>query len=234
MKKILLAATMLSGFAVAANAADLRTTSPAAVPAVAPMAGNWSGFYVGMHAGWTGIDGRVLNTGTPGALSSTTNRSSLNWGFLAGANFQMQQLVLGLEADIGFPGHRIANDAFANTDGAGVTLSQRYGMDWNAHIRARAGLAMGQFMPFIAAGLSLGQERFANIAMTGDRTRTAVGYTLGVGADFMFTRNWIGRIEYIYDDFGARSAFAAVAPGVGTLSTRPTANTVRAAIMYKF
>ena len=234
MKKILLAATMLSGFAVAANAADLRTTSPAAVPAVAPMAGNWSGFYVGMHAGWTGLNGNQWITNVPNPGSSGVNRGQFNWGFLAGVNFQMQQLVLGLEADVGFPGHRIATDAFTAPVAGNFNLSQRYGMDWNAHVRARAGFALGQFMPFVSAGVAFGQERIANVFMTGDATRTALGYTVGVGADFMFTRNWIGRVEYMFEDYGSRTTIGATPAGVGTFSTRPTANTVRAALMYKF
>lgn len=233
MKKILLAATMLSGFAVAANAADLRTTSPAAVPAVAPMAGNWSGFYVGMHAGWTGLNGNQWNVSSPIQGSSSVNRGQFNWGLLAGVNFQMQQLVLGLEADVGFPGTRNALDAFTGGPAA-VNITQGYGMDWNAHVRARAGLAMGQFMPFVSAGVAFGQERLGNAFMTAISTRTALGYTVGVGADFMFTRNWIGRVEYLFEDYGSRTVIGGTTAGIGTVSTRPTANTVRAALMYKF
>lgn len=256
MKKLLLATTVLAGFASAATAADLRT-APAAVPAIAPMVVNWTGFYVGAHAGWLGSNHNTAVINLPGVGTDnafgTYTRSGFNGGLYAGYNFQMQQLVLGVEADIGFgPGATVTSPSLAfATAGGGNIGGTRDGLNWNGHLRARAGWAIGQFMPFIAAGLAFGEQRLGNVVTAGSnpvgatlfgpRTISRTGYSIGAGADFMFTRNLVGRIEYIFDDYGSNSgglgAFDANAFGAGltgTVRSRLTTSTVRAGLAYRF
>jgi outer membrane immunogenic protein len=261
MKKLLLASTMLVAISAAANAADLRT-SPAAIPAVAPMAvGNWGGFYVGAHAGWLGsnhvtrvdgLAGGALVAGTD-AFSASYTRSGFNGGLYAGFNFQMQQLVLGVEADVGFgPGSSVTSPSLNFLNAAGGNIGgTRDGLNWNGHLRARAGWALGQFMPYVAVGLALAEQRLGNVitvgstptsaTLFGPRTISRTGYSLGVGGEFMFTRNILGRIEYIFDDYGTNTgglgAFDANVFGAGAtgnVRSRLTTNTVRAGLAYKF
>jgi outer membrane immunogenic protein len=255
MKIFLLASTILVGLTAAASAADLRT-SPAAIPAVAPMAvGNWGGFYVGAHAGWIGATNNVLINGFAGGrdgFSGESLRGGFNGGLYAGFNFQMQQIVLGVEADVGFgPGGTVSGTNIRNFNPLVVGLgSTRDGFSWNGHLRARAGYALGQFMPYVAAGLAFGEQRFGHIVsgtnvglgatLFNTRNISRTGYSLGVGGEYMFTRNIIGRIEYIYDDFGSATfatnadpAFAAAGLN-GNVRSRLTTNTVRAGLAYKF
>jgi outer membrane immunogenic protein len=253
MKKLLLASTMLFAVTAAASAADLRT-SPAAIPAVAPMVvGNWGGFYVGAHAGWLGSNHNLLINGFAGGgdgFGGSYTRSGFSGGLYAGANFQMQQIVLGLEADFGFgPGATVSAASVNNFNAANVNLGGlREGLSWNAHLRARAGLALGQFMPYISAGLAIAEQRIGDIVnapglgatLFGTRNVSRTGYSLGVGGEFMFTRNILGRIEYIFDDYGS-ATFAtspdpasAIAGASGTVRSRLTTSTVRAGLAYKF
>ena len=257
MKKLLLASTMLVAFTAAASAADLRT-SPAAIPAVAPMAvGNWGGFYVGAHAGWLGSNHSTLVNNFAGlgagqdGFFGTYTRSGFNGGLYAGFNFQMQQLVLGLEADVGFgPGATVTSPSIPGLNAAAANLGGvRDGLNWNGHLRARAGLALGQFMPYVSAGLALAEQRLGNVVTAGStpgsvtlfgpRTVSRTGYSLGVGGEFMFTRNILGRIEYIFDDYGSNTgglgANDPVFAGVtGNVRSRLTTNTIRAGLAYKF
>lgn len=244
MKKILLASTMLVGLATAASAADFGSPPP-------PISANWTGFYVGAHAGWLGTTNSVrINqfVGGGDGFNLTADRSGFNGGLFAGYNLQMQQIVLGLDADIGFgPGATVGNSTFTviNAVGGTGTVGVRAGLNWNAHLRARAGLALGQFMPFFAAGLALSEERVGHVVRAGDaitstivgtRTVSRTGYSLGVGGEFMFTRNMIGRLEYIFDDYGAVSFASNPGPGINASTTRSrlTTNTARAGLSYRF
>lgn len=260
MKKLLIASTMLVSLSVTAFAADLRT-SPSAIPAVAQMAvGNWTGFYAGAHAGWLGSSHNTFvgdfggaAIGGTDAIIASYSRSGFNGGLYGGLNVQMQQLVLGLEADIGFgPGAKVTSPSlpFSNSNGGAANAGGvRDGLNWNGHVRTRVGFAMGQFMPFIAAGLAFGEQRIGNVVtpattagatLFSTRNIMRYGYSLGAGAEFMFTRNLIGRVEYLFDDYGS-SRFgidvdqASALNGItGNARTRLTSSTVRAGIGYKF
>jgi outer membrane immunogenic protein len=258
MRLLLLASTMFVGVATAASGADLRT-APAAIPAIAsPIAMNWTGFYVGAHAGWLGSNHSTFVGNFTGAGAGQDNalgvytRSGFNGGLYVGYNFQIQQVVLGLEADIGFgPGATVSSPSmpFLTANNVANAGGVRDGLNWNGHLRARAGYAMGQIMPYIAVGLAFAEQRLGNVVtggstpttatLFGPRTLSRTGYSLGAGVEFMFSRNLIGRVEYIYDDYGSNSSALATDPiafpGIsGTVRSRLTTSTVRAGLAYRF
>lgn len=252
MKKLLLATTIIAGFTATATAADLRS-APAPVASLAPTAMNWTGFYVGAHAGWIGSNHFNVIGQFPGGTDGFTmsyTRSGFNGGLYAGYNFQIQQVVLGLEGDIGFgPGATVGRHSINSFTAGAAPLQVNYrdGLNWNGHLRARAGLALGQFMPYVAAGLALAEQRGGSIVAPGTafgatvvstRSVSRSGYSLGVGGEFMFSRNILGRIEYIYDDFGSISVASNPDPASSipqsTTRSRVTTNTVRAGLAYRF
>ena len=241
-RKLVLAAAFAAMPAITAHAADLA--SPHVVTA-APIAATWTGFYVGAHVGGQSTNGRFMGR-VDGAFTNAAfadmQRSTVAWGALAGYNFQMRELVLGVEADIAAGGSPTGVDNMISAPFNGVSApTQRHGIDWSGRLRARAGIALGNFMPFLAAGYAFGSERFFSMRtqptpLIADRTRTVGGFSLGVGFEVMVTSNIILRAEYIRDDFGGRSAFRGTNPafpGV-TMSTMPTMDSYRAAIAYKF
>jgi outer membrane immunogenic protein len=241
-RKLVLAGALAATPTLVAHAADL--SGPRVVTA-APIAATWSGFYVGAHVGGQSTTGnfaaRIDGPFTNGSFAGM-QRSTVAWGALAGYNFQMRELVLGVEADIAAGGSSTAVDNMISSAFNGVAgPTQRHGIDWSARLRARAGIALGGFMPFIAAGYAIGSERFFSMRaqptpLLADRTRTVGGFSLGAGFEVMVTPNIILRAEYIRDDFGGRSAFRGTNPafpGV-TISTMPTMDSYRAAIAYKF
>ena len=128
MKKILLSTVALMGLTVAAGAADLprRTVAPIA-PIVAVPVFTWTGFYVGVNAGygWGNNNNDAANSniyflpagsvlgspGTNGVLVTqqafgANNRDNDEGGFVGGAqigyNMQFGAFVAGFEADLQF------------------------------------------------------------------------------------------------------------------------------------
>lgn len=135
MRKLLLGSVALLALTCAAGAADLAYK--AAPHAIAP-ATDWSGFYVGLEAGYgwgnntfdTNLDGaNVFPTGpagiqnTPFAFSGTGSANSNGWlaGGFFGAQKQYGGWVFGIEGDIDATGMR---NSFRSDVTAPQTLNQ--------------------------------------------------------------------------------------------------------------
>jgi opacity protein-like surface antigen len=94
------AASILSS--VSALAADLPARAPVAPIAYVP-AFSWTGFYLGGALGWIETNPEyttgALVLGTPFIVSSASSKNGLSYGILSGYNYQMGQVVLGVEGD---------------------------------------------------------------------------------------------------------------------------------------
>src|SRR5215210_3500901 len=122
MKKILLSSVALLGLSAAAVAADLPSRRVAPAPYVAVPVFTWTGFYVGVNAGYGFSDNDRNGLGAfqavPGSLSGTYNAANFagtvtqgaldrdNSGFVGGGqigyNYQIGHFVIGIEADLQF------------------------------------------------------------------------------------------------------------------------------------
>jgi outer membrane immunogenic protein len=118
MKKLLLSSVALLGLATASFAADLPSRR-APAPYVAVPVFTWTGFYVGINAGYGFSDGNRNGLGSyttssifdvsptaafrPGTVISNGAGNSNNDGFVGGGqvgyNYQMGNFVIGIEAD---------------------------------------------------------------------------------------------------------------------------------------
>ena len=154
-------------------------------------------------------------------------------------NHQIDAWVFGLEGEGG--GNTARETVNFVSLGSGLPESQQLKSTYDARIRGRIGYAFGQVMLFAAGGVTFSDESMTLTHTTTGQTPFTVrndltGWNVGVGLDYAFTRNWIGRIEYIHDDFG-RTTFGFGVPSAGQFTDRTTSvrdDTVRAAIMYKF
>jgi len=205
MKKLLLATTALVAFAAGAQAADLGVRrAPVAAAVVAP-AFNWTGFYAGANIGLG-----IANTNYNALLGIPGSGSGLVAGVQAGYNWQVNNFVLGLEADFGYFGVR-RTGAF----GLGSTLTWR--TQWDASLRARAGLAVDRTLLYVTGGVG-----FADIGTRGQlaglavvnfaQTQTRVGFQVGAGIEHALTQNWTVRAEYLYGNYGSKVLAGAAAP----------------------
>jgi outer membrane immunogenic protein len=216
MKRVFLSGVALAALVGSASAADIprrmaverQVTAPVAY--VAP-AYNWTGFYVGLNAGWGwAADG----DGSGGLIGGTL-----------GYNWQMNQVVFGVETDIAWSG--IDTDQRCRGGARGCEVNN----DWLGTARGRIGLAMDRFMPYIAGGLAYGDVD-ARVRGFPGRSDTQAGWTLGAGVEFALSAPWTAKLEYLYVDLGDVGCGRRCGPGTGNLDFN--AHIVRAGVNYRF
>ncbi|MBJ6124744.1 outer membrane protein [Microvirga splendida] len=191
MKKILLASVALFGFAGAASAADLpmRAAPPAPIIAAAPIF-TWTGFYVGVNAGygWSNNDFDVVD------LADENDDGGFVGGAQVGYNYQIGSFVVGLEGDIQYAdfGSEFSFDSDADGDIDGDDDVFDSG-DWFGTVRARAGVAFDRALIYATGGFAFADD--------------STGWTVGGGMEYAFTNNLSAKIEGLYvnldndDDF---------------------------------
>lgn len=178
-----------------AKAADyLRGAYAGETAPQAAAAPDWAGFYGGVHAGASvgevdaaKFSDQLAVSAMPNSVHTSllrqsinfrnTNKAGMTYGGFAGFNVVWDDVVLGLEADYTHSGIKSTSHAGPYglyTDGAGirngvsnvVSVARGEIKDWGT-IRGRIGYAMGAFMPYITAGISLGNIN-ARATTTGD------------------------------------------------------------------
>ncbi|MDB5602972.1 MAG: outer membrane protein Omp31 [Xanthobacteraceae bacterium] len=205
MRRVLLASIGLTALLIgSASAADLprqnQMVTKAPVYAPAPIY-NWTGLYVGINGGYGFSD-------ASGGLVGGT----------LGYNWQNGNLVFGVEGDLDWTNLKHDN-AFSTTSNS-----------WLGTARARVGVAMDRFMPYVTAGAAVGNIDITAPGFAGNNT-TKLGWTAGAGLEFALGGNWTAKAEYLYVDLG--SADCGAGCPVGT-DTSLTSNIVRAGLNYRF
>jgi outer membrane immunogenic protein len=232
-----LAIALLGSVAVPAFAADLPSRKEAPVYIAPAPVFSWTGFYVGAEVGgqfgndktFIGVNG-LYNT-TPGASYTT---SGVTGGGLVGYNYQINQFVLGLEADV------TGSSTQGRYSAALLPVSAETQYGFGSSVRGRLGWAFDRTLVYAAGGWA-GEDikhtytaGVLGLASISDSTFRS-GYTIGGGIDYAFNYNWIGRIEYRYNDYGKYVQNAAY--GVNSIlnvQQHPTDNIIQAALIYKF
>jgi len=216
----LLAFVALSG---SAYAADLWSNPSANTAPVfsGVSATQWTGFYAGVSGGY----GWGTTTIAPAFGATNNNNSGWTLGGHAGYNMDMGGFVLGGEADLQW-----ANIGHSETIPQGNFTART---DMFGTLRARAGIPIGQVMPFATLGVAYGRGS-ATIDNGGASTTQAanhVGWTAGVGIEAQATANLSIKAEYLYVDLGSQ-AYNNI--GLGNRDIAQRFSTVRAGVSYKF
>ncbi len=184
-----------------AFAADMLTSVPAKAP-VAARIFSWTGFYAGVHGGgawskWTGID----PTDPTAAWTSTTASGGVVGGQIGG-NYQIGNVVLGLEGTGAWSSLTVnAGGPFAG--GAGFTLSLKN--DYIASVAGRLGVAFDRVLLYAKGGAAFTRDRYSGndgLGGTVSGTFNRTGWLAGGGVEWMFMPNWSVRAEYNYMGFG--------------------------------
>ena len=174
---------------------------------------NWTGFYVGGHAGY--------GKGMKDYLNSSFDYQVK--GFLGGGqvgyNQQVGNLVFGIEADASWG--NIKGDQTLNLGGALIGFTQTgvasTTIDGLATLTGRLGLAQDRWLVYVKGGAAWAHERH-NLADQRDRGRSPpitqsinangsedrLGYVFGIGSEWAFWGNWSFKSEYNYVHLGTR------------------------------
>ena len=232
-----LLSTIASLFSLSALAADLPARMEPAAPVAYVPAFSWTGFYLGGALGWIGTNpeyttGAVV-LGTPFVVSSSSSRNGLSYGILSGYNYQVGQVVLGVEGD--FTGWTVGKLRYTAITGDFLTAQTK----WGGSIRGRLGYAADRALFYLTGGAAFVSNETSipttGISIGGDGTR--LGWTVGGGLDYAFTNNWFTGIEYRYSQYEAKN-FVYPIPilnlGFVGFKQELSTNQVTARVGYKF
>ena len=251
MRRLILASGACVALSCAAFAADLPSKAPA-VALAAPPAFTWTGFYVGAHAGAMIPHGSLTFVG-PGmvgphgpeepdvATNPGLNKTALKAGVLAGYNYQMGSVVLGLEADLGWgDSSQTVNSRKPHTELNVWRGENEFTQKMNGHIRGRVGYVWGSTLLYAAGGFAMtnGDLKLRGYCedapyFFSDQVKHGLrGYALGAGVEQALTSNITLRAEYLFDDFGKKAYNAGTYWQDRSVSLQT--HTIRAALSYKF
>lgn len=225
MKHVLLTSTVLLALGSVANAADIPTFEPA--PIVAPLpAYSWTGFHVGIHAGYsfgenddnelefdTDLDedfGDTVFTTAPPIIDAFSPGfdsdfdDGVNVGGRIGYDYQFGGFVLGVVGDISYTD--ISDEVTGNSTTPAFYTFER-DLEWLATGRLRGGFAFDRFLVYATGGFAYGGIEYdfstnspANLADVSDEDDDAFGYTVGGGVEALVTSNISLGVEYLYTD----------------------------------
>jgi outer membrane immunogenic protein len=239
IRKTIAAAAALLATATMASAADMAVKARPVMPVEV---WNWTGFYIGAHvgAGWGETESSLTGIGGGGAFFpfSQTSSSGFLGGVQAGANWQAGWAVFGVQGDI----------AGADINGRSpcvIVFSCETQTHWLASVTGRLGAVVldrglvyvkgggawlnttaSARLPIIAPPITIASEEI-----------TRFGWTIGLGTEWMITRNWTAFIEYDYYNFDRENFRFNIIPAPGTFANvdlKHTLSVAKVGVNYKF
>jgi outer membrane immunogenic protein len=230
MKKLLFVSVALVALVASpALAADISRPPPAAYKAPPPVVSyyNWSGCYIGGHAGglFATKDWSLAGTGTD--LGSHDANSYLA-GAQVGCNIQVGGgWVFGVQGDYAW-----TNAEGSNVDSFGFT--NRSQIESLASVTGRVGYAWDRFLGYVKGGGAWERDNYDTSiggVIQGTASETRSGWTVGVGAEYAFTNYATWFVEYNYYDFGTR---ANTFSNGDIIDIKETKNVVKGGFNFKF
>lgn len=169
-------AAILFGAKAPVLGADIMRDSPYLTAPAPTWTYDWMGAYVGLNLGYQWAN----------ATHSDASPNGFAGGIQGGYNWQINQFVYGLEADLQASD---ANDTFA---------SYKFYNRWFGTLRGRAGYAMNNILLYATLGMAYGGGKIQSGAFSD--TNTHIGWTAGGGIEVGLTQNWSAKAEYLYVD----------------------------------
>lgn len=244
----------------AAQAADLPRKAPIKTPVVQLY--NWTGFYVGAHAG-AGFAHNTFTDIVGGLEVANFHATGYVAGMQAGYNWQAGSWVLGAEVEgsyahirrgvgfgfgfggTGFCGQFGGFGGFGQFGSCGFGGFGGFGGQFGARIDAiglfsgRVGYAFDRTMLYVKAGGALVHEKYVFIipstALTLTPEDTRLGWIVGAGVEYGLAQNWSLKLEYNYIDLGKESVNLTSPAGIQfVFDQSQQVHLVKAGVNYRF
>lgn len=202
----------------------LGMSSAFAADSSARATNDWSGLYGGGFVGYafSGDDTvAVKGFGDVGDLSLSGIYGGVDLGF----NHRIDNIVLGLEADIAFSG---ISDEDTNSG-----FKSENDLSYVGTLRARAGFVADQALFYATGGMAFTNSDYSvtnNVNVDIDDSLSRVGYAVGAGVEYAIDGAWSMKAEYMYMNFGADRA----SDGLASTKVTPDFHSVRLGLNYKF
>lgn len=228
MKKAILGLVAIGALVTApAMAADLRMPVKAPVAPIVPVF-SWTGFYIGGNVGgsWSDVPELFSLPNAGGGVgfnvANTANSSSIIGGGQIGYNYQIDHVVLGVEADFDWRNNSntfscpvITPTGCVPAAATASILSLHDEQNWLGTFRGRLGWAFDRVLFYGTGGLAYGNVQhtltetqltaaggavLAALSVTDNTTRT--GWVAGAGIQYAITDQWSIGVEYLHVDLG--------------------------------
>lgn len=232
-RRIVLMKSAIAGLALGAASLDGAQAADALMPVKAPRVTpvfDWSGLYVGGHAGYGGGSfGPNTNPLPQQGIVFPHSITGLIGGYQAGYNLQLaNKWVLGVEADLSFTSPldrpKLVPAPFNTT------------FDYFGTARGRIGYAFGRWLPYVTGGAAWGRARTdlndPDGNVVGNKSRVHLGWVAGTGIEFALGGNWSGKVEYNYIDLGERT-YGLSDVQLPNVAVDPKIHTVKVGLNYR-
>jgi outer membrane protein OmpA-like peptidoglycan-associated protein len=197
--------------------------------------GPWTGPYLGIQGGYGFGDStgglRVGGFAIPYDIKPSGPLAGVHLGY----DYQWGHFIIG----------GVADADGADIEGSDTTTAAAFRTklrnDFDASIRAKAGLAFGRFMVYGTGGAAFGWVKTEYSCPTcfhapGNFDTSSgfrVGWTAGAGAEFMINPKWSAAVEYRYTDLGSQG-FSDGVTGASDSGSHFAYNAVTLGVSYHF
>jgi outer membrane immunogenic protein len=152
------------------------------------------------------------------AASPTFDSKGFTGGVQVGFNYQMSNLVFGLETDFNAFRLRGAADTIGVPPGfATLTSHTEMNADWLFTLRPRVGITTGQWLFYATGGLAVTNIKYSQTNVFSPTcpsagfictesvavSKTKTGWAAGGGVEAALFDNWSVKGEYLFVDFGS-------------------------------
>jgi outer membrane immunogenic protein len=142
------------------------------------------------------------------------NNGAFIGGGQVGVNYQVNNIVLGVEGDFDWAANNnnTSNGVIVPGVGLGHTFQVTANNRWVTTLAARLGYAVNQVLFYgkagggwVGAGGFTVTDLSTGASFTGSSSNTSSGWLVGAGFEWAFADNWSAKFEYDYLGLGSRT-----------------------------